>query len=263
VNLLRRGSDAISPTAHYTGEVWRRNDLSHPGLGSARGRTMHLLNLPFSGHLDGMLLARHHAIDNVLEAAIERGEIGQVIEVACGMSPRGWRFAGRGDVDYVEADLPAMAGRKRRALEEIGASHRVVELDALAPGELDALTATLDHDRGLAIVTEGLLPYLPTDAVLGMWARFAAALGEFPHGLYVSDLHVASDMSGVRARVFGVILATFVRGRIHVHFEDAAGATAALEEAGFAEASVLPAAEHHPASGDAGHRVQLLVASAH
>ena len=30
-------SEAISPTAHYTGYVWARNGLSHPGAGDARG----------------------------------------------------------------------------------------------------------------------------------------------------------------------------------------------------------------------------------
>jgi len=45
-----------------------------------------------------------------------------VIEVAAGLSPRGWRFRRRyGDrLTYVEADLPAMAARKRGALERMG-----------------------------------------------------------------------------------------------------------------------------------------------
>ncbi len=31
-------SDAISPTAHYTGYVWARNGLSHPELETLEGR---------------------------------------------------------------------------------------------------------------------------------------------------------------------------------------------------------------------------------
>ena len=71
----------------------------------------------------------------MLEDAIRPGHVGQVLEVAAGMSPRGWRFTERHpDLVYVEADLPDMAARKRAALERIGrpATHRVVELDALA-----------------------------------------------------------------------------------------------------------------------------------
>src|SRR5581483_1125392 len=97
--------------------------------------------------LEEYLLARHRAIDALLERAIERDGTGQVIEVAAGLSPRGWRFAQRyGErLVYVEADLPEMAERKRAALERIGSlseRHRVREVDALrdddAPGSLQA-----------------------------------------------------------------------------------------------------------------------------
>jgi hypothetical protein len=34
-------SDAISPTAHYTGWVWWRNGLSHPLLATREGRVLY------------------------------------------------------------------------------------------------------------------------------------------------------------------------------------------------------------------------------
>ena len=36
---LRRDSTAISPTAHYTGQVWSRNGLSHPELATREGHS--------------------------------------------------------------------------------------------------------------------------------------------------------------------------------------------------------------------------------
>jgi O-methyltransferase involved in polyketide biosynthesis len=118
-------SDAISPTAHYTGHVWYRNGLSHPRLATREGRLMYdalapamWLAAPLAQTtLEDYLLARHRAIDALLTAAIGRGEVGQVIEVAAGLSPRGWRFVSRHpELVYLEGDLPAMAARKRRAL---------------------------------------------------------------------------------------------------------------------------------------------------
>ena len=131
--------------------------------------------------IEGGLLARHRVIDELLATAIDDGRVGQVIEVACGMSPRGWRFVERygEEITYVEADLPDMAERKRRALAEIGSlsdRHRVIDLDALLDHgrqSLAAAAAELDPERGLAIVTEGLLTYFGEDDVLGMWRRFA------------------------------------------------------------------------------------------
>ncbi len=251
-------SDNISPTAHYTGEVWRRAGLSHPWLGTREGRVMvealHPL-MVISGKLGGpslesYLLARHRAIDALLTDAIEHHGVGQVIEIAAGMSARGWRFANRyGDrLTYVEADLPAMAARKRGALERIGSLsdlHRVVEIDALrddGPGSLAELAADLDPGTGMAVITEGLLGYLSTDAVRALWQRIAATLQTFPSGRYLSDLHLGSVLTPA-VRIFRQVLGAFVRGRVYLHFDSAEEAEAALRDAGFAGAAVRRAGE--------------------
>jgi O-methyltransferase involved in polyketide biosynthesis len=259
------GSAAVSPTAHYTGETWVRNGLSHPQLGTWQGRLLHHGTvLPFAVSravggptLDGPLLARHRIIDAILDERI-RGGIGQVVEIACGMSPRGWRFSERyGErLTYIEADLPGMARRKREALarmDSLSDSHRVVELDALregGPGSLEALVETLDPSLGLAIVTEGLLVYLDDDTVDALWARIAAALGRFDQGVYLSDLRLEGGKRSLPERTFGVILGALVRGRVHVFPGDEVAAEAALREAGFTQVQ-LHRGDEHPAAGDA------------
>lgn len=271
------GGDPISPTAHYTGEVWRRSGLSHPWLATREGRAMfdalHPL-MAVSGALGGpsletYLLARHLAIDALLERAIERHGISQVIEVAAGMSPRGWRFAERygSAVTYIEGDLPPMAERKRGALQRIGSltdRHRVVDLDARrqsGPGSLAAVAAELDPGQGLVLITEGLLGYLPTDAVVALWRRFAATLQPFAAGSYISDLHLGSVTSPL-VRVFRVGLGMFVRGRVHLHFDGAAEAEARLRGCGFARAAVRPAARLADLPGDSrGSMAHILEAS--
>jgi O-methyltransferase involved in polyketide biosynthesis len=250
------GSEAISPTAHYTGEVWARNGLSHPWLATPEGRAMFAALQPVMSAsaaaggptLETYLLARHRAIDVLLTRAIERDGITQVLEIAAGMSPRGWRFGLRydGAIDYWEADLPGMAQRKAVALERIGVlgeHHRVVELDALrrrGPRSLDALVPQLDPSRGLAIITEGLLGYLTTPGVLDLWERLAEALGTFPSGRYISDIHLGSGQSPL-IRLFRVGLGAFVRGSVHLHFADGADAEARLRLSGFGRAGVRPA----------------------
>lgn len=259
------GSGAISPTAHYTGETWVRNGLSHPQLATWQGRALHrALAVPLAASrtvggptLEGLLLARHRIIDSLLDEVIEGG-VGQVVEVACGMSPRGWRFGERyGDrLTYVEADLPAMARRKREALERMGSlgdRHRVADLDVLrdgGPGSLESLVETLDPEAGLAIVTEGLLTYLDDDTVDALWARLAKALGRFDRGVYLSDLRFAKRDRGIPERAFDVVLSAFVRGKVHAYRGDEATAVAALRQAGFAEAR-LHRGDEHPAAGNA------------
>ena len=105
-------------------------------------------------------------------------------------------------------------------------------------GAWRSLASSLDAERPLAIVTEGLLSYLGRGDVLGLWRRFAETLSGFPNGLYLSDLHVAEDAGGPHVEAFRLALSAFVRGQVQVHFRDAAEAVAALERAGFAEAAV-------------------------
>jgi O-methyltransferase involved in polyketide biosynthesis len=260
------GSGAISPTAHYTGETWVRNGLSDSRLRTWQGRVFHgALSLPLAASrtlggptLEGVLLARHRIIDSVLEEAIEGG-IGQVVEAACGMSPRGWRFSQRyGDrLTYIEADLPAMARRKREALARMGSlgdHHRVVDLDVLrdgGPGSLDPLSAELDPAKGLAIVTEGLLTYFDADTVEALWGRLATVLGRFERGVYLADLRLASRDRGASERAFALILSAFVRGRVHAYRGDEAETEAALRRAGFGRIE-LHRGDRHPAAGAAG-----------
>jgi O-methyltransferase involved in polyketide biosynthesis len=259
------GSAAISPTAHYTGETWVRNGLSHPQLETWQGRALHRgFALPLAVSktlggptLDGLLLARHRIIDSVLDDWI-RGGVGQVVEVACGMSPRGWRFSERfGDrLTYVEADLPAMAQRKREALarmDSLGDRHRVVDLDVLqegGPGSFEALVESLDPSQGLAIVTEGLLTYLEDDTVEALWARFATALERFDQGVYLSDLRFARESQGLLERSFDVVLGTFVRGKVHTYRGDEATAETSLRSAGFEQVQ-LHHGDEHPAAAEA------------
>lgn len=253
--MPRRRPEAISPTAHYTGTVWLQHGLSHPAFGTLRGQALYYalkaplaLSGSFGGPtLEGFLLARHRIIDLQLEEAIESGEISQVIEIAAGLSPRGWRFAERyrDRITYIEADLQAMADCKRELLVNGGLDsehHHVSTLDALAdsgPDSLATLASALDPERGLAIITEGLVNYFDTGTVLGMWQRFARTLSGFRHGLYLSDLHLRSLNEGVATRAFMQGLSTFVRGQVHLHFDSEPAASEALVRCGFNDAQLL------------------------
>lgn len=251
----------ISPTAHFTGYTWFRHGLGDPALRTRTGQVLvaafspidRVARLVGSPTLQDTLLGRHTLIDRLLDDAIIRGEVGQVLEVAAGLSPRGLRFTRRhGErLLYVEGDLAGMASRKRRALAEVspppGPRHTVVEIDALAdggPGSLDDIASRLlDPGVGLAIVTEGLVNYFDRATVASMWRRFAALLARHPHGLYLSDLHLADDMARVRgARAVATLVSVFARGRVHMHFAGEAEAGRALLDAGFGDARLHPVA---------------------
>lgn len=251
---LPRGSESISPTAHYTGYVWARNGLGEPSLATHAGRAMYAAGQTVLGPagrlgaptLEHFLLARHRIIDRLLDDAIVAGRVTTVVEIAAGMSPRGLRVTREHPTtSYVEADLPAMARRKRTALRGIdhdASRLRVEPVDAFSP-ELEELLAGLPADGGVAVVTEGLLNYFPTHHVRQLWTRLASALQGRPPGLYLSDLHVVSE-AGLVDRAFAQALGWAVRGRVHLHFDDPRAAQQALLAAGFARARLHAPADH-------------------
>jgi O-methyltransferase involved in polyketide biosynthesis len=256
--FLARGSEAISPTGHYTGYVWVRHGLAPQALATLEGRVLfhslepamvvsRLLGRPT---FEDLLLARHRVLDALLEGAIERGEIGQVIEIAAGLSARGWRFTRRhGDaLTYVEADLPRMAARKNELLARLGgALPRVVAIDALrddGPESLPAIADTLDPGVGTAIITEGLLNYFDRATVFAMWQRFARVLRRFPTGAYFGDIVLSGGPGPLLQRLGAGVIRTVVRSGVHLHFAGGDEAASALREAGFPAAEVQPAADY-------------------
>ncbi len=272
--MLRRTDAAVSPTALYTGTVWLRNGLSHPAFATAAGQALwaglagprRLASAIGAPDLDALLLARHHAIDTLLERAIEGGEVSQVVEIASGLSPRGWRFSTRHPgLTYVETDLPDMAARKERILRDadlLRPGHRVRVLDAFAtegPDSLATLVEELGAAQGTAIITEGLINYFPMTNVRTLWNNVGTALRRFPRGLYLSDIHL-DHSPGLTTAVSKALITVFVRGEVYLHFADETEAVEALKASGFDHARLLrPSSFESPTSDRRGVDRNLII----
>lgn len=246
-------SAKISPTAHYTGYIWLKNGLSDPRLRTTQGLILYQLLQPLMKYsarrkgpvLEDFLMARHQLIDLRLQEAIDSGAVTQIIEIAAGLSPRGLRFAKKygTKITYIEADLESMAKRKKQLIGNNIDSihHQIVTIDALAdegPDSLAELAKNLSTDKGVAIITEGLVNYFDENNVRGMWKRFSHTLSQFPHGLYLSDIHLGKQNKGRVATIFSQILSIFVRGGIYLHFQNRDAAEKALIECGFKTAKL-------------------------
>ena len=254
---MAHDSSGISFTAFYTGEVWRRHGLSVDFLAQPRGRLLYAAGRPvemlaeavLGGGNETMLLQRHLIIDHVLERAIQHEGYTQVVEIACGLSPRGTlaarRFAGQ-DLHYIEADLPAMAARKRDLLQaagELDARDGVVDIDILAqqlPHSLEAVFAALDPARKTLVITEGLVNYFDHATVSGFWRRLAAELRRFPAGLYLTDLYPNFQWHRIAqaARLFKAALSVATRSSVTLHFGNEEAIRVGFRDCGFHQVQV-------------------------
>lgn len=242
----------ISPTAHYTAYVWYQYGMSTPELATTRGRTLYHSLAPanralaFAGQadLESVLLARHRVIDHLLRQAIATGTVGQIVELAAGLSPRGLRMRRRyPQVPYVECDLAQMVETKRDLIaHKLDASHKLRVVNALASAgceSLDALADSLDTSQGVVVITEGLLPYFDKEGGMAIWRNVHSFMRRFSSGLYLSDYYLRGDTHRVvGARTMAKLISLFVRGQTHLPYQDADGLEMALSSAGFSDAKV-------------------------
>ncbi|MFZ5724636.1 MAG: class I SAM-dependent methyltransferase [Pseudomonadota bacterium] len=251
-------TSSISFTAHYTGYVWYRNGLSAEPFRTPRGALYYALLSPFEavgrqlagGNIRDFLLQRHYVIDQLIARAIEDEGVTQVLEIACGLSPRGWRFCAKyPQLHYVEADLPDMARRKAGLLRECGAlseRHRVVTCNILVDGD-DSLEAVIarefDTSKPLLVVTEGLVNYFDLGTISGFWQRLATVLRKFPAGIYLTDNYPLLDNHPFRRllKSLGDTLGAASRSNVSFHF----GSDAAME-AHFRKTGFRIATAHNP-----------------
>lgn len=228
-------TSSISFTALYTGQVWQRNGLSAPEFDSRQGKLLYHLLAPFEfiggkltgGNVRTFLLQRHYIIDHLLERAIREEGMTQVLEIACGLSPRGYRFhLEHPDVHYVECDLPDMTARKRHLLNKLGSldqHHQVDCINIFSEGE-DGLDAVIrkhfDTSKPLVVITEGLVNYFPLSEVDGFWQKLSGALRHFPSALYLTDnypLETSHPLYGTMSVLKG-LLGAVSRSQANFHF---------------------------------------------
>ncbi|MFI8582558.1 class I SAM-dependent methyltransferase [Ectopseudomonas khazarica] len=253
---VRASSAHISPSAHYTGYVWYRHRLADPAFVTPFGRFVHKLLWPvtwgaragFGLDIEAFLLQRHLQIDAQLTEAIERRGVRQVVEIACGLSPRGRRFCSRyPDLQYLEADLPAMAARKRLLLHGEGwldGRHQVRAVDILAERgnqSLASLLASRDRSQPVVVITEGLVNYFPLELIEGFWSRLATGLSDFPEATYLTELYPdLREHPRYRQLRWGVeLIGRLTRGSYPLHYRDHAEIVTGFQRCGFAQVQVL------------------------
>lgn len=272
----RASSVHISPSAHYTGYIWYRHRLAEAAFVTGFGRFVHGLLSPvtwaarvgFGLDIEQFLLQRHLQIDAQLTAAIEQAGVRQVVEIACGLSPRGRRFTARyPDLRYVEADLPLMAARKRLLLSGqgwLGSRHQVRAVDILAAGgarSLSALFAELDPGRPVVVITEGLVNYFELGVIESFWQRLAEQLRGFPQAIYLTELYPdLREHPRYRQLRWGVgLIGRLTRGSYPLHYRNDQAIVQGFQRCGFRRVEVFDPSSASQALGLAPSRSAGLV----
>ncbi|MFW6698599.1 class I SAM-dependent methyltransferase [Acinetobacter pittii] len=187
----------ISFTAHYTGYIWYQMGISHEALATAKGKSLAYLVHPIEswaekyvgGSMRTTLKQRHTMLDHHLEQLIQESPDLQVLEIACGLSPRGWWFRQHyPSITYRELDLPDMAQTKQNALQQIEKNApEILSVDLFTEAFAQAFEV-FDPNRPLVVISEGLINYFDK----GLLEHLIQSIGHY--GATFKKFHYLTDL---------------------------------------------------------------------
>lgn len=222
----------LAVTALYTAEVWRREGFTGADLLASTDAarvfrvTQGALTL---ARLGGRLrwwrherwsplpvaLAHRHAL---IDRWTAESDAKVVLELAAGLSPRGYWLSGRSTRPVVEVDTPEVVAAKRRLLDRsaegrtalarphwrfVAGDLRTMDLEPLAAPGQPAL-----------VIAEGLLMYLDAEAQRALFRRIAAFLAS-RGGVFIADLVPPAEepRPGLAGRFLGWLMRRATGGK--------------------------------------------------
>lgn len=166
----REDHHLISPTAKLVAHLRAKTDIPYSAqideLCEAGKTTEELFGDDETlSWLAAMLELRYKSLTELLHREMKEKGIKQVLELACGVLPRGLIESEDPSVQYVETDLADMADEKLELVRKIEPkalerpNYSVHSLNVLDTEQL-AEIMPIFGDGKIAIINEGLLPYL-------------------------------------------------------------------------------------------------------
>ncbi|AQV15226.1 class I SAM-dependent methyltransferase [Acinetobacter pittii] len=188
----------ISFTAHYTGYIWYQMGISHEALATTKGKSLAYLVHPIEswaekyvgGSMRTTLKQRHTMLDHHLEQLIQESPDLQVLEIACGLSPRGWWFRQHyPSITYRELDLPDMAQIKQNALQQIEKNAPEILSVDLFTEAFEQAFEVFDPNRPLVVISEGLINYFDKNLLKHLIQSIGHYGATFKKFHYLTDLY--------------------------------------------------------------------------
>ena len=203
--------DSISITAHYTAQIWVRNQNPWAWrFDTPRGRLMYHASKPLFDAMTrvGLTTPPEFCIQRhrILDARLPDLKPVQLIELAGGLSPRCLAYAQKWGVPCVDVDLPAMVEAKRSMVGPDAPEHyRQGALDLIASEDYAAdLQDVLVRGAPTVVITEGILSYFSMAHQQRIFDKIAALLRWCGGGTYMTDIHHQDEVDrlGLAAAVF-------------------------------------------------------------
>lgn len=177
-------------------------------------------------------------------AAIQRSGCRQVLELASGLALRGLAMSQDAGVRYVESDLTGISAEKAQLIATLRERYGLVDhhnlsfpaVNAVEMSQLRAAVKTLRPDAPLAVVHEGLFPYLSSAEMQDVARNIHDLLREFGGCWITPDFSIRGEVTQVseQQRQFRrIVTAATERSMYNNAFDSLEALEAFLGETGF------------------------------
>lgn len=247
----------ISFTAHYTGYIWYSMGISHPVFATRKGKFLARLVHPLEswaeknvgGSMRSTLKQRHAMIDQHLDQLITQYPQLQVLEIACGLSPRGWNFRTKHpEIDYRELDLPDMAKIKTQALKQIDPHAPEVLTGDIFTQDFERIFQSFDAERPLVVISEGLINYFDQTLLNKLLQGITEYGASFQELHYLTDIYPEPVKNRLARFIWASskLLKVMSRSAFTFHFQSSAELQQFFSHTGFEEVDVVQPALYFP-----------------
>ncbi len=138
-------------------------------------------------------------------AAIQRSGCRQVLELASGLSMRGLAMSQDADVNYIESDLTGISAEKAQIIAILRTRYGLTDhrnlsfpvINAIEMSQLREGVKTLRPDAPLAVVNEGLFPYLSPVEMQDVARNIRELLLEFNGCWITPDFSIRGEVTEV------------------------------------------------------------------
>lgn len=240
----------ISFTAHYTGYIWYSMGISNPVFATSKGKFLAKLVHPLESwaekHVGGSmrttLKQRHTLIDCELTQLIQKHPQLQVLEIACGLSPRSWNFRQKfPTIDYRELDLPDMAKIKTQALQKLDQNAPEVLTADIFSQDFERIFQVFDPKRPLVIISEGLINYFDKTLLNRLLQGISEYGQDFEQLHYLTDIYPEPVKNKLANFIWtsSKLLKVMSRSSFTFHFINPLQIHKFFQNAGFQQVEVL------------------------
>jgi O-methyltransferase involved in polyketide biosynthesis len=138
-------------------------------------------------------------------AAIQRSGCCQVLELASGLALRGLAMSQDAGVNYIESDLAGISAEKERLIAILRGRYALADhhnlsfpaINAIEKSQLHEAVGTLHPDAPLAVVNEGLFPYLSPAEMQTVTRNIHDLLLEFSGCWITPDFSIRGEVAHV------------------------------------------------------------------